>query len=252
VTPADVLAQARALLLDFDGPVCAVFAGIPASAVADQLRQILVDGGHAELPDSVVASADPFDVLHYAATLGKTEARYVEAAFTAHEVEAVSSAEPTEGAHDLIQAWHASDRPVAIVSNNSTGAITTYLDLYDLRTSIDVVSARTSPNTALLKPSPHLLRQATTRLDATPDECVFIGDSVSDIEAARVAGVRFIGYANKPREIYEVHRSRCHHRHDGRPSPGLSTPAIDPLIVRTNAFLGWSDGMLSHFLPRHP
>ena len=198
MTVANVLAQARALLIDFDGPVCAVFAGIPASTVAEQLRQILTDGGHTDLPDFIKASADPFDVLHYAATLGEPEARYVEAAFTAHEVEAVSSAEPTEGASDLIEAWHASDRLVAIVSNNSTRAITTYLDLYDLRKSIDVVSARTSPNIALLKPSPHLLHQATARLDVTPDECVFIGDSVSDLEAARLASVRFIGYANKP------------------------------------------------------
>ncbi|KDN19459.1 HAD family hydrolase [Amycolatopsis rifamycinica] len=195
---ADILAQARALLLDFDGPVCSIFAGIPASVVADQLKQVLIDGGHTEMPESVAASADPFDVLRYADALGENEARYVEAAFTAHEVEAVLSAAPTEGAHDLIRAWRASSRPVAIVSNNSAPAINAYLDLYGLRASIDIVSARTKPDTALLKPSPYLLCQTIAALEVAPADCVFIGDSLSDIEAAHAADVRSIGFANKP------------------------------------------------------
>ncbi len=201
MTPAEVLAQARALLPDFDGPVCAVFAGVPASAVADQLRQVLAEGGHTGLPDSIAVSADPFDVLHYAATLGENEARYVEAAFRAHEVEAISSAEPTAGTEDLIQAWHTSGRPIAIVSNNSVLAINTYLDLYDLRTAIDYASARASPDTSLLKPSPHLLYQAIDALNVASDYCVFVGDSLSDIKTARVANIRSVGLANKPGKI---------------------------------------------------
>ncbi|WP_328606261.1 HAD-IA family hydrolase [Amycolatopsis sp. NBC_00345] len=198
MTAADLLAQARVLLLDFDGPVCSVFAGIPASVVADQLRGILADGGHVELPENVATSADPFDVLRHAAALGPDEARYVEAAFTAHEVEAIPTAAPAHGAHGLIEAWHASGRPLAIVSNNSAAAISVYLDLYNLRPAVDTVSARTGSDVALLKPSPHLLRQAITMLDVTPADCVFVGDSMSDIEAAHAAGVPALGYANKP------------------------------------------------------
>ncbi|WP_206797714.1 HAD family hydrolase [Amycolatopsis sp. MtRt-6] len=197
MTPIDVLAHARALLLDFDGPVCSVFAGIPATTVADQLRDVLADGGHADLPEEVAMSADPFDVFRYAATLGNEEARYTEAAFTAHEVEAISSASPTESAHDLIRAWHASGRSLAIVSNNSTPAINAYLDLYDLRRSVDFVAGRTSPDATLLKPNSALLDQAIGALGVDRRESVFIGDSVSDIQAARAAEVRSIGYANK-------------------------------------------------------
>ncbi|MFD9895064.1 HAD family hydrolase [Amycolatopsis sp. NPDC059027] len=198
MNPADLLTQARVLLLDFDGPVCSVFASIPASTVADQLREILAEGGHAELPEAVAASADPFDVLRYAATLGADEARYVEAAFTAHEVEAIPGATPANGAHDLIEAWQVSGRPLAIVSNNSAAAISVYLDLYNLRPAVDTVQARTSSDAGLLKPSPHLLRQAIATLDVSPGDCVFVGDSVTDIQAAHAAGVRVIGYANKP------------------------------------------------------
>lgn len=198
MTPGDLLANAHALLLDFDGPVCSVFAGIPAFTVADQLRDVLADCGHVNLPEGVAASSDPFDVLKYAATLGEDEHLHVEAAFAAHEVEAVSSAVPTTGAHDLIRNWHRSGRPLAIVSNNGTPAITAYLDLYNLRNSVSFISARTDSNVALLKPSPHLLNQALAALHVTPDKAIFIGDSTSDIEAAQAATVRSIGYANKP------------------------------------------------------
>ncbi|WP_242579210.1 HAD family hydrolase [Amycolatopsis sp. 195334CR] len=74
----------------------------------------------------------PFDVFRHAATLGDDEARYVEAAFTALEVEVNTTAEPTPGAHDLIRAWHETGRPLAIVSNNSTSAVA----------EIDFISAR--------------------------------------------------------------------------------------------------------------
>lgn len=197
-TAAKLLTHARALLLDFDGPICSVFAGIPAPIVADQLRAILTDGGHTDLPEVIVTSEDPFDVFRYAATVGPDEARYVEAAFTANEVEAIPTATPTEGAHHLIHTWHQSGRPLAIVSNNSTTAISAYLDLYNLRPLVNFVSARTSPDAALFKPNPHLLHLAITALAVPPVECAFIGDSLTDVAAARAAGVRCIGYANKP------------------------------------------------------
>ncbi|MFG1643803.1 HAD family hydrolase [Amycolatopsis sp. NPDC049252] len=198
MTPEETLTQATALLLDFDGPVCAVFAGIPVSTVADQLRQVLADGGHANLPAPIATSEDPFDVLRYAAELSENDARLVEAAFTAHELEAVSTSTPTAGSHDLIKDWHASNRPIAIVSNNSVTAIQAYIDFYNLSSSIDYISARTGPDVRLLKPSPHLLNQASAALDVAPGDAVFIGDSLTDIEAARIAGVHSIGYANKP------------------------------------------------------
>ncbi|MGH3832259.1 MAG: HAD family hydrolase, partial [Pseudonocardiaceae bacterium] len=122
-----ILARTTALLLDFDGPVCSVFAGLPAHTVVTQLCTVLTDGGYGDPPIEIEKSDDPFKVLTYAASLGEDEARYVNAAFTAHEVEAITTAEPTPGAHDLLRAWSATGRPLAIVSNNSTIAIHAYL-----------------------------------------------------------------------------------------------------------------------------
>ncbi|MGH3773413.1 MAG: HAD family hydrolase [Pseudonocardiaceae bacterium] len=199
-----ILARTTALMLDFDGPICDVFAGLAAHAVVTQLCLVLADGGHGDPPIEIEKSDDPFQVLTYAANLGEDEAHYVHAAFTALEVEAITTAEPTPGAHDLIRAWSATGRPLAIVSNNSTIAIRAYLDLHDLRTHVTHVSARTSPDPALLKPHPHLLTTTLIALTIPPAATTFIGDSVTDIEAARAAGTMSIGYANKPGKIAEL------------------------------------------------
>jgi phosphoglycolate phosphatase len=193
-----ILTRITALLLDFDGPVCSVFAGLPAATVVNQLCGVLVDGGHTDLPAQLTKSDDPFEVLAYAASLGETEAHYVNAAFTAHELEAIATAEPTPGAHDLIRAWTATGRPLAIVSNNSAIAIRAYLDLHGLSSHVAHVSARTSPDPALLKPHPHLLTTALTTLGVPAAAAAFLGDSTTDITAAHSAGTISIGYTNKP------------------------------------------------------
>ncbi|GAA2789030.1 HAD family hydrolase [Crossiella cryophila] len=181
-------------MLDFDGPVCSVFSGFPAPVVADQLRELLAAGGHTDLP----ASGDPFDVLRHAAVLGPEAAHRVEAALRAHEAKATGNAEPTPGAVDLISAWRQTGRPLAIVSNNSAAAIESYLGLHGLHRDIDAISARAQPDPALLKPNPHLVDAAAAMLGVPIGECVLVGDSVTDIEAAHAAGARTIGYANKP------------------------------------------------------
>lgn len=192
-----ILANSRALLLDFDGPVCSLFAGFPAHVVADQLRDVLAEGGHTSLPPDVEQAADPFVVLFHAATIGGEEARYVEAAFRALEADAIRSAKPTAGSHDLIRSWKRTGRPLAIVSNHSAAAISAYLDLHELGSAADAVAARTNADVRLLKPNPHLVGKAVTALNAAPTTCTLVGDSPTDIEAAHAANVRSLGYANK-------------------------------------------------------
>jgi hypothetical protein len=52
-----------------------------------------------------------------------------------------------------------------------------------------------------MKPSPEPILRAVIALDAKPKHCVLIGDSLTDITGSRAAGVRVIGYANKPPRI---------------------------------------------------
>lgn len=45
-----ILTNTHALLLDFDSPICSVFAGYPAHFIADHLREVLAESGHSRLP----------------------------------------------------------------------------------------------------------------------------------------------------------------------------------------------------------
>lgn len=193
-----ILDETEGLLLDFDGPICSVFAGFPAATVADQLRQILSDGPINRIPDYIQDTDDPFDVLDFAASLGSNEAHLIEAALRAHEVEAVASAVPTASAHELIHAWFHSGRRLAIVSNNSTAAVESYLHLHGLTPIIDHVSARTGPKLEELKPDPYLINQARKELDLPNSKCTLVGDSLTDLIASNSASVKSIAYANKP------------------------------------------------------
>lgn len=100
--------------------------------------------------------------------------------------------------HEVVTSCRESGRLVAIVSNNADRAVRSYLTRHGLDDRIDLIAARTSHDPALLKPSPHLIQQAITGLSAPTGECVLIGDTTSDIQAAHHAGIDIIGYANRP------------------------------------------------------
>jgi phosphoglycolate phosphatase len=192
---AELLAGTRCLLLDFDGPVCAIFAGrLARTVVLDVLDVLAADG--APVPEPVANAQDPFDVLRYAGTISTALAQRVEARLRANEIEATRSATATPHATEVINAWRDAGRPVAIVSNNSAAAVATYLS--DRAINVELVAARTSADPALLKPSPHLITQTTRTLDAQRAACALVGDSLTDVTAARLAGVSSVGDANKP------------------------------------------------------
>jgi phosphoglycolate phosphatase len=192
-----ILDHARCLLLDFDGPICDIYAGLTDATVAGRLRKIITGQG-ITMPDRVTSSHDPIAVFDYAATVSPALGELIEAEMTGQEVEAVATARPVPYVHEVVTSARGTGRAIAVVSNNSERAVTAYLDQHGLADRVDLISARTSANPALLKPSPHLLDQAINGLDASPVECVIIGDSVTDIQAARAVGIRSIGYANKP------------------------------------------------------
>lgn len=193
----DILARTRCLLLDFDGPVCDIFAGLPATTVAERLRK-LITGQGIQIPGEILRSADPIEVFTYSATVSADLAARVEAEMADQELAAVATARPAPYVHDVVTSCRDSRRTVAVVSNNSDRAVRHYLALHGLDDRIELVTARASHDPALLKPSPHLIQQAITGLGATLAECVLIGDSTTDTQAARLAGIDSIGYANKP------------------------------------------------------
>ena len=189
-----IIARTRWLLLDFDGPICSIYAGLPAPTVAEKLRKLFPG----ELPDEVANTPDPIEVFCYSGTVSDEMAVRVEAEMADLEVSAVPTAEPTPYVHEVITSARESGRIVGVVSNNGPRAVNAYLDRHGLSGGIRLVVARTSHDPALLKPSPHLIDEAARGLDAEPAAVTLVGDSFTDIEAAHSAGVASIGYANKP------------------------------------------------------
>jgi phosphoglycolate phosphatase len=190
--------QVQALLLDFDGPVCDIFAGYPAPQIAQELRELISRQGHPVAP-ALIGKEDPLQVLRVVARLYSSDVtQFVAEAFRAAELAAVETAQPTPGAAEVIEAARSTQRNLSIVSNNSREAVTAYLECHDLGRYFDrVVGRYDDMNPALLKPSRHLVDLATVGFETPPQATSLVGDSVTDIEAAQATGIGSIGYANK-------------------------------------------------------
>ncbi|MEU5215108.1 HAD hydrolase-like protein [Streptomyces sp. NPDC020807] len=197
----EVLHNARVVFFDFDGPVCDVFAGLPAPQVAEQLVAILAAKDEAA-GARAVETDDPIEVLRIAHEAGPEVGRDVEDALTAAEVEAVAVAgPPTSGAVDALRAVNASGRAVAVVSNNSAECVQSFLKAHELEKYVARVIGRPTGQPHLMKPNPFPLITAAEKMHVDVTSCTLIGDSVTDIQAAHAAGASVIGYANKPHKL---------------------------------------------------
>lgn len=201
MTAAELVASKEHILLDFDGPICAAFAGYGAANISRQLAMLMAMDG-TDVPDELSNHPDPFELLRYAASLGDTDLlAEVDAEFRRLEGLAIRVAPPTPGAAEVIQELAGAGHVLAIVSNNSVDAIRHYLRLHRLEKYVARISARADPDPSLLKPNPHLIMDALESLSASPRDGVMVGDSVSDIQAAHQAGTSVIALANKTDKV---------------------------------------------------
>ncbi|WP_433013872.1 HAD family hydrolase [Kribbella sp. CA-294648] len=149
-----------------------------------------------DLDDALSKASGPHELLLAAAADPQLAAR-LEQALQDAELKAVESALPTPGAAESLAACQSSGKLAAIVSNNYADAVVRYLARIGLSHRVAHVEGRDPSDPTLMKPSPHLIENATTALGVRQTSCIFIGDQTSDIEAGRAAGVHTIGYANK-------------------------------------------------------
>ncbi|MFC7530493.1 HAD family hydrolase [Actinoplanes sp. GCM10030250] len=191
------LVGAGPLLLDFDGPVCSIFAGYPAPRVAAELVALL-DAEGVAMPAELRGEQDPLAVLRWAGESCTHEVtETVEKALCAAEVRAATVAAPTPFGREVILGAHARRVPVAVVSNNSAAAIEAYLTAHGLASYVNPIIGRAFADPRRMKPNPEPVLAAVHALRAAPEHCTLVGDSLSDIEAAHAAGVAVIGYANR-------------------------------------------------------
>lgn len=190
--------QVRGLLLDFDGPVCDTFAGLPASEIAQHLTEVLAAR---EAP--TISTNDPMEVLRHTAATRSDLVSLIDAELTTAERKAVETAVPTPGTDEVLNLCRARGIQIAIVSNNAQLAVRAYFDQHYPSHQI-VIFGRVHGQPELMKPNPHVVLDALRHLQLDGDECLFVGDTVSDVAAGRGAGVHVFGYANRPYKINDL------------------------------------------------
>lgn len=194
-----LLEPATCVMFDFDGPVCRLFAGHPAAAVTNDLvERVRLRDRSDLLSPADAATQDPHAVLRALDRQAAREAQLVaelEVLLTDHELRAARSATPTEGAEELIHALHATGRTLAITTNNSASAVSSYLNIHGLLACFEPHIHGRGQDPRLLKPHPDSLVRALKSTGASAAEALMIGDAPADHAAARQAGVAFIGYA---------------------------------------------------------
>ena len=106
------------------------------------------------------------------------------------------------------------DRNLAVVSNNQHETIRYVLDFFGIDGLFETFYGREPSVEGLRrkKPDPHYLRRALSDLGAEKSAALYVGDSNSDIEAARTVGIdsAFLrrphraGYTLDPRPTHEI------------------------------------------------
>ncbi len=199
----DLITRAQVVLWDFDGPICRLFARHPAARVADELVDWLASRGLRGLvTDTERDSLDPHLVLRAVDRRhpGSDLVTELEERLTKEELRATSTAMPTAFADILIQTWRARGVRMAVTTNNSPRVVRAYLDDRGLTPCFAPHIYGRTQDLHRLKPDPHCLNRALNAMGAAPDAALMIGDSPSDLEAAHLAGVPFLGYARNERK----------------------------------------------------
>ncbi|MDF3147137.1 MULTISPECIES: HAD-IA family hydrolase [unclassified Streptomyces] len=199
----ELIAHARVVLWDFDGPICRLFAGHSAARVATELVEWLEGRGlRGLLTGDERETGDPHEVLR-AVDRRHPDSDLVtelEERLTQEELLAVRSAMPTAYADPLIRTLTAVGSRLAIVTNNSPRVVRDYLGSRDLLACFGPHIYGRTQDLQYLKPHPRNLNRALTAMGAAPSTALFIGDTPTDYEAAREAGVPFLGYARNGRK----------------------------------------------------
>lgn len=95
----------------------------------------------------------------------------------------------------MIRTWSAVGARLAIASNNSARTVSGYLESRGLTDCFARNLYGRTQDLNQLKPHPHCLNRALNAMGAAASAALMIGDAPSDHEAARQAGVPFLGYA---------------------------------------------------------
>jgi len=168
-------AEYEAVVYDLDGTL--VRLAVDWETVEREVAAVLLDAGID--PDELVT----WELLDVAEQNGVGER--VNEIIAGHERAGAERAEILTTAEELL----ADDVPTGVVSLNAEAAVRIALETTGLIDAVDVVVGRDTLDTR--KPDPTPLLTAIERLAVSPETVLFVGDSDTDEETARRAGVDF-------------------------------------------------------------
>ena len=167
-TASEIVAAVNDTLADF---------GQPARAHA-QIEALIGAGAH-ELMRRLLAQIDANGALDRATVLRRFEQHYA-----AH---AGTRAQPYPGCADALRSLRAAGLRLACVTNKEQRHAQRVLDACDLTQHFELlIGGDTLP---WKKPDARVLQHVVAALDSTPEQTVHVGDSATDLAAARNAGV---------------------------------------------------------------
>jgi N-acetyl-D-muramate 6-phosphate phosphatase len=181
----------KAVLFDFDGTLADTAADL--SRAVNRLRSAR---GLAELPPEALrphASAGARGLIGAGLGIAPEHAEYqaLREAFLEHyERDICVDTRLFPGMLDLLLALEERSLRWGIVTNKSTRL--TRLLVRELGLEARVACVVCGDTTPHLKPNPASLLHAARELALAPRECVYLGDDLRDIQAARSAGMRSI------------------------------------------------------------
>ncbi|MFJ8807665.1 HAD family hydrolase [Streptomyces sp. NPDC102490] len=209
----ELVLGARVVLWDFDGPLCRLFAGYSADRVAGELvawmealglKGLLTEEEQAHPDLHVLLGA--FDRRRHQSDLVAS----FEERLTREELRAVPTAWPTPYADPLIRTWSALGVGLAVTSNNSPRVVSEYLASRGLLGCFAPHVYGRTHDLHLLKPDPYCLNRALDAMGVAPAQALMVGDSASDLTAARRAGVPFLGYGHNERKTTILNQAGAH------------------------------------------
>jgi len=101
-----------------------------------------------------------------------------------HEQEGAAAARWIDGAEALLATLRQRGVPTAILTRNSRAAVARTHDVLNLPVDLILTREDCAP-----KPDPEGLLRIADRLRLVPAECLYVGDFVYDLQAARNAGM---------------------------------------------------------------
>ncbi|MEU3896428.1 HAD family hydrolase [Streptomyces sp. NPDC045251] len=199
---AALLRPVRAVLFDFDGPVCDLFRGASTAAVAARIKANTRRYWNSLDPD-VATCSDSHGILRLlramyerptATARDPRPLALAEEVVAAQEMEAVPSAVPAPGFTALLDVLGDIGVRTAVVSNNAEAPIRDYLSRRGTHDRFEAVCGRDPEDARRMKPHPDCVLRALARLSLPAGACLLVGDQVTDLKAARRAGTRFLGF----------------------------------------------------------